>query len=151
MRALILTSLVLSLSTSLFAEEKKDKPLPKSGSLSTNISGITGNKAVPGPWGGVDTSGEDASPISGSVSKLSKERWVVKLFNNSENTFSVDVAVTQLDRNGSSVKKDNYSYTLMPKQSVERSVTASPQTEQANLELVKWKKIGGDKEEKKKE
>ena len=142
---LIILSLSFFFSSALSAEEKKEKPtpeLPKSGSLSSTVSGVYDSRVVPGPWGGVDPSGESSSPISGSVSRVSANKWVMKVFNNSDDTYSVNLAVHQFNLTGSKIKSDSFSYNLKPGESAQRDITSLAQTEQCSLDLVSWRKIG---------
>lgn len=121
---------------------KKEQELPKSGSLSSTISGVHGSRNVPGPWGGSSARTEDkAAPISGSVSKVSAREWRARIFNNSEDTYSVNLAVHQFDRNDKKIKSDSFSYTLKPGQSVDRPISALATTEQCSLDLLSWKKL----------
>ena len=54
-------------------EEKKE--LPKRGLLGSSASGGTGSHGVDMPVGGVDPTGETSSPLTGSVSRISKTEW----------------------------------------------------------------------------
>lgn len=121
--------------------EKKPE-LPKSGSLSTSGDFGYRRSAVGGEWGGTDQQGKDVAPISGSVSKLSDNEWVMKAFNNSKDTYSVSLEVAQYGVNGQRLKGDFFSYTLRPSQNVERKISASPSTKSCDLKLQSWKKIG---------
>lgn len=122
------------------AAPKKQKDLPRSGSLSSSISGIHDSRAIPGPWGGVDVKGETASPITGSVSKISANKWQMRVFNNSEDSYSVSLAVHQYNRVGTKIKSDSFSYSLRPGASAERTLSSLAETEQCTLDLVNWKK-----------
>ena len=133
-------SAFLCLATALFAEEQE---LPKSGMLSETITGTHDSLSVPGPWGGLNREGGAAAPVSGSVSRASAGQWIMRLFNNSGESYNVDVAVVQYDRMGKSVKRDSFSYSLRPNQSVDRSVSSTLNSENAALELIRWKKVGG--------
>jgi len=128
----------------LFAEEDE---LPGSGTLS--VSGVGGfeGKTVDGVWGGLDGKGDQKAPISGSVSRAGRDKWVMRLFNNSEDKYSVNVEVVQQDEAGKSIKKDRYSYTLSAGESKERSINARANTEQCQLNLTSWKNLSPPKEE----
>jgi hypothetical protein len=123
--------------------KSEEKVLPRSGSLSQTISGVHGSRAVSEPWGGTDTQGKDQPPISGSVSRISPTRWVMRIFNNSSDAYSVDLSVVQLNRQGNKIKSDSFSYSLKPGQTAERDIAASSLTEQCSLDLRSWKKLGG--------
>ncbi|MCO6431688.1 MAG: hypothetical protein J5J00_12585 [Deltaproteobacteria bacterium] len=127
-------------------EKKKEDSLPRSGSLSSTITGSYGSQQVPEPWGGTDVAGQGTAPISGSVSKGPSGQWIMRIFNNSDETYSVDVSVTQYNRSGASLKKDFFSATLRPAQSSDRTISNAPNSENASLELVSWKKLTSKKE-----
>jgi hypothetical protein len=128
--------------------QEKEEELPKSGSLSTSISTRNRNStSVAEPWGGVNIQGKDASPISGSVSKTQKG-YVARMFNNSEDTYSVSVRVVQLGKNDNTLKTDSFSMTLKPGQSMERPVSAAPGVFSADLKLENWRKLTDNKKKK---
>lgn len=124
------------------AQVRKDKDLPKSGSLSsTRMTGQVSN-AVPEPFGVVDPSGKEISPITGSVSRINNDTWEMKVLNNSKSeTYSVDVEVIQRDDGGRVVKKDAYTYNLQPESSNGRRVMSGLNVRQAELNLVKYKNV----------
>ena len=126
-----------------FAEDKPSenkKDLPKRGALSNTVSGVSKDVKVPDAWGGNDPAGKDVAPITGSVSKITPSKWVARIFNNSEDTYSVNLAVHQYNRSNSKIKTDSFSYTLKPKEKAERELSATAATEQASLELLSWSK-----------
>lgn len=128
--------------------EKKEE-LPKSGVLSRSGTAGGGRKSttVAMPWGGVDQASQSTAPIAGSVSKISAREWKAFIVNNSEDTYEVDVRVVQLDKRGTQVKTDSFSYTLKPKQAVERMVAATFSTMDAQLMLERWKLLSAKKKE----
>lgn len=131
---------MLSASLAYAAPDAPKKELPRSGTLSgTSVSG-TGGKSVDAPWGSEDVINGGA-PISGSVSKVSERQWNMRIFNNSEDTYSVDLEVAQLNERNTKVKSDHYSYTLRPKQTAERSISAYSNTKQCTLNLLSWKNL----------
>ena len=81
------------------------------------------------------------APVSGSVSKISDREWRMRLFNNTDDDYSVDVKVQQNNASGNTLKYDNFSYRLKAKQSVERSVSSTPATADAQLVLLNWKNL----------
>lgn len=121
--------------------EKQDpyKDLPKRGSLAGSIDSGYGNTTVEGPWGGVDTEGENSSPIQGSVTKLDERTWLLKLFNNAEDKFRVNVEVVQYNLQNKRVKSNNFSFSIAGGESVERRITASPVTAHCVVNLRDWK------------
>lgn len=123
--------------TSVFAApaEKKEKELPKSGTLSTSATSGSVNSKVPDVWGSDNDSKESAAPISGSVSKSDASNWEMKVFNDSDDTYSVNLSVIQKNERGAQVKTDAYSYTLKPKQSERRKITAGVGATSASLDL----------------
>ena len=132
----------LSCASLALAADKAEKKLPKSGTLSTNSSSTgAGNHKVDMPWG-VDEQASNA-PIEGSVSRASGGDWMMRIFNTSKDTYSVDLAVSQTDARGSNVKTDHFSYSLRGGQSAERRVPAGLNSANAELKLNGWKKSGG--------
>jgi hypothetical protein len=100
------------------------------------------SNAVPEPFGVVDPSGREISPITGSVSRVDSDTWMMKVFNNSgTETYAVDVEVLQRDERGSVVKRDAYSYTLQPKASTSREVSSALNVRAADLNLAKYKNV----------
>ena len=142
LKHIALSAFVLAWSTCVFAEVRKDKDLPKSGSLSsTRMTGQVSN-AVPEPFGVVDPSGREVSPITGSVSRVDNDTWIMKVFNNSSTeTYTVDVEVLQRDERGSVVKRDAYSYTLQPKATTSREVSSALHVRAADLNLTKYRNV----------
>jgi hypothetical protein len=131
-----------------FAEGDEEEELPQKGTLSANVTGGTaGGVAVDGVWGGDDMWGEEPSPITGSVSKLSKREWVMKLINNSEDKYSVSVTVEQFNDKRKKVRGNNYSYTLDGGEKRDRVVKVLPQTETCSLKLKRWRNLTPKKKE----
>jgi hypothetical protein len=112
--------------------------------LSGSYSGGPGKTAVDGNWGSGNEI-ESTTPISGSVSKVSGNNWMMKIFNNSKDSYSVDVSIVQLASDGSKNKEDHYSYNLGPSKSEQRSISALSHTVNCALRLNNWKKIGSAK------
>lgn len=129
-------------------EEDPDKGLPKSGVLSTSIStGYQTNKKVAIPWNKEGAGADAQAPISGSVSRINTKQWQAKVFNNTDDAFSADVAVVQLNANGNTVKRDSFSMRLKPKESLERTVSAVAGSSDGRLELISWKRLTSKKKE----
>lgn len=143
--ALLAVFMVFVVSSPVMAQPSsgitEEKDLPKRGSLSKSITDVHDSRAVDGPWGGLDAQGGAAAPISGSVSRINQTLWRMKVFNNSDDTYSIDVAVNQFNKQGTKTKSDSFSYTLKPRQSAERDINAPAHTDQASLDLVSWKKL----------
>jgi hypothetical protein len=100
------------------------------------------SNAVPEPFGVVDPSGREVSPITGSVSRVDNDTWMMKVVNNSSTeTYAVDVEVLQSDERGSVVKRDAYSYTLQPKATTSREVSSALHVRAADLNLTKYRNV----------
>lgn len=128
------------------AEPKEEKKLPKSGVLSSSIRSGYQSRNIGDQWGGTDITGDaGAAPITGSVSRVSPQEWVAKIFNNTDDTYSASLRVVQLGKRGSQTKQDSFSYTLKPHSSASRRLASSSLTEEARLELQGWKKLGAKK------
>lgn len=122
---------------------KKETPLPKSGVISSSIDSGAGKRVVEMPWGQKDVTESDAPPVSGSVSRLNPREWIIKVFNNSEKTYSVSLRLTQFNARGGQTRGDSFSYTLRPKQSAERTVPSASGSVDAQLKLENWKSSEG--------
>lgn len=120
--------------------------LPKSGELSAALSGGYGTRKLAEPWGGVDERGEDASPITGSISKKNAREWTMRVFNNSDDPYSVQLQVNMYGRSGGKTKTDTFSYSLKPKGAAERALIAPTGTEEAQLSLLSWKNLAPKKD-----
>lgn len=145
-------TLVLFLSgasiSGVVAEVKKDKELPSRGVLSSTTQGGFAVNNVAEPFGGEDPSGRSVSPITGSVVKGPGDRWILKVFNNSEtDTYSVDVEVIQLNGNRALVRRDAFTYLLKPGTSKEGSVSSGVGTKTAQLTLSSYHNLTARKVE----
>lgn len=143
-RALLLLVAVFMAGTALAGtgNEAQKKELPRQGSLS--FSGGMSDGKIAMPWGSDE---EGSSPITGSVSKIGQDTWVMKVFNNSEDTYSVNLKVVQLNSQNRQVKSDSFSYTLKARQKVERNVSAAPGSVRGELKLESWKNLTPKKKE----
>lgn len=126
-------------------EVEEDEKLPRSGLLSSASVGGYASKTVGEVWGGVDDSGEHLAPVSGSVSRLSPREWVVRLTNNSEDTYAVSVELSMFNERGSRIKGDSFSYTLKPGQQTSRPVNGTPEVSEAQLYLRSWRNLSAEK------
>lgn len=126
--------------------KKKKRELPATGVLSQTRSSGTAGNSVPAPWGS-DALDKSAPPITGSVSRLGKDEWAVRIFNNSEDTYSVSVEVVQMGRGSKRLKSDNYSYTLKGKAKAEREFKANQGVTDCVLKLTRWKNLTAKKKE----
>lgn len=141
----LIAGLLFVIGVSEAQEGMKGVDLPKSGVLSDTFASGRSGVTAPGTWGDSNVLSSDPAPISGSVSKLSNNKWQMRLFNNSEDPYSVSVEVRQIDTNRVVQRRDTFSYTLKPKQSVEREVTAYSPGVDCALELLKWKNLSPPK------
>lgn len=117
--------------------------LPKSGVLSRSLIDVSDSRSVGMPVGGVDAQGGEAAPISGSVSRLSAREWKMRVFNNTDETYSVSLEVEQRSASGTRIKGDSYSYTLKGKESKEQQIAAYANTVDCILTLKSWRRVGG--------
>lgn len=122
-------------------ESDKKKELPKSGNLSTSINSGSVSSSVPDPFGGIEIGEGEGSPISGSISRLDEDTWQMRVFNNSQDTYSVNLGVKQRDEDGRTLKSDSFSYTLKPGSSAERPIQAASGSREADLDLRSYSKI----------
>ncbi len=115
-------------------------PLPQSGVLSRSSTFGYNTKIVEGAWGS-ESDASSKPPITGSISKVSDREWVAKLFNNSEDTYTVSVEVKQMNAAGKRERSDSFSARLGPNENTERTLGATARTVDAELELRNWKNI----------
>ncbi len=154
LRSLCLTGfLIIPMHTALCVapEVESDKDLPRSGSLATSSVSGAASAAIPDPFGALDPSGHQISPITGSVSRVSADKWVVRVFNNSKDSYAVTVDVIQRAGRpgnggygalgGNEVRRDSFSFTLKPESSSERVVPAGVGSKEAELNLRSWKNL----------
>ncbi len=130
----------------LAAEEKKKKKkeLPSSGTLSQTRTAGTSGSFVPAPWGD-DVLSDEAPPIGGSVSRVGARDWVMKVVNNTKDTYTVSLELVQLGRGSKPLKSDYYSYTLKPEAKVERKFSTNQNVADCALKLTKWKNVSKKK------
>jgi hypothetical protein len=132
-------------------EVESDKALPKSGNLATSSVSGAASAAIPDPFGEVDPSGRQISPITGSVSRSNADQWIVKIFNNSKQEYAVTVDVVQRAGRsgdgaygalgGSEVRRDSFSLTLKSGSFSERRVPAGVGAKEVELNLRSWKNL----------
>lgn len=126
-------------------QQAKKDALAGKGVISGSMSGGAAGMAMEGPWGGTDIEGSKASPISGSVGRGAERDWVARVVNNSEDTYRANMAVKQYDERGRVIKTDNFSVSLGPKTSTERTFRAHPTALNSDLELKSWKRFPKEK------
>ncbi|RMG40378.1 MAG: hypothetical protein D6719_11095 [Candidatus Dadabacteria bacterium] len=134
---LVLTSPALALD-----EQEEEEKLPPSGTLASTVGGGYGDARVDIPWG---SDAKGGAPISGSVSRAADGKWLMKVFNNSEDIYDVNLEVVQYDSRGRKIKSDHFTYRLKPGGSEERIVSGRSNTKNAALRLNGWKKISTKK------
>ena len=131
--------------TAAFAEPPAPTPtpLPKTGSLASSVTaGSSGGAA--GAWGS-DVLEKSPAPIGGSVSKKGNS-WVARVFNNSQDSYSANFKVIQVNDRGTTTRNDYFSVSLQPGKSSERTFSAANGAVSASLELNGWTKVGGSAE-----
>lgn len=134
-----LTTLVIStllFSGVTFAEGKDN--FPGSGNLAGSYAGTSKHPSYGGPWTSKKDKANsyDESPIAGSVSKVSNEKWVAKIFNNSKSTYSVRYEVVQYDSNHSRLKSESFTNTLSTGQSRSIDISALARTASCEINLL---------------
>ena len=118
----------------------EDKEVPKTGTLSSSVSGGHGTAEVDLPWQ-ENVFSDERPPLTGSVSRIGAQQWIAKLFNNSEDRYSVSAEVAQYNAKGVKIKSDSYSVVLKPKEVNEREIRGELYTDRANLNLRSWKNL----------
>lgn len=142
----IALALAVGVASKAWAQTVSDKKLPKTGSLSsTFVTGSSVNVA-PEPFGSDNPMGDEQSPITGSVSRVKPGEWQLKVFNNSkDDTYAVDVEVSQFNESFTSVKRDYFSYTIPPQGSKVQSISEGLGVKGAQLNLSKWRNLTSKK------
>jgi hypothetical protein len=141
---LLIVAVLCTLSSRAFAAPK-EKELPKSGNLSTSVMSGAATTEVPDPFGGIDISDEESAPITGSVSRIDQDTWRMRVYNNSQDVYSVNLGVQQRDDSGRVLKTDNFSYTLKPGTSAEQSIQSASGAYEAGLDLRSYRKLSKPK------
>jgi hypothetical protein len=143
-----LVALVFSFSGQYaFAEAGKaseivsDKVLPKTGSLAASSMLGTGPASFADPFGGEDSSGRETSPITGSVSRVPADKWEIKIFNNSKDSYSVSVDLSQRDLHNTEIRRDSYSYSLKPESVKSEKIAMGVGAQTAELTLRHWSNL----------
>jgi hypothetical protein len=143
--AVVLVVLALAFSTHCAVAESgkkselvSDKDLPKTGSLAASSMLGTGPASFADPFGGEDPSGREKSPITGSVSRVTADKWEIKIFNNSKDSYSVSVDLIQRDLRSTEIRRDSYSYTLKPESSKSERIAVGVGAQTAELTLRHW-------------
>ena len=141
----IIAVVFISLGSLAHADEAKPKKLPKSGLLaSTSISGA-GNTIVTDTFGGEDLTGTDIAPITGSVSRLNEKTWSLKVFNNSDDTYSFSVDLIQKNDAGSVLSNSSYSFQLRARSSDSRQVQSVLNASGADLVLRTYRNLSAER------
>ena len=145
--ALIVCSTVATAAFVSSAEAQIQDPskLPSSGNLSTSLKSGAASAEVPEPFGGDDISGDQLAPITGSVSRATRDSWSMKVFNNTQDEYSVDLDVFQLNMAGQTVKTDSYSYRLKPGSSEQEMISAGIGARDAELNLRHYRNLSQEK------
>jgi hypothetical protein len=112
-----------------------EKHRQKTGLLAVSSISGAGSSVVGEILGEEDIFSGAKPPISGSVSKISGERWMFVVENNSPDQYKIDVELIQRDVSGSTVKFSSYSYSLHPKSRAQETVSAGLNASRAELFL----------------
>jgi hypothetical protein len=124
------------------AKKEEKKELPKSGSLSRALSAGSSSQSLPEPWGFEGAESKEKAPITGSVYRAARDKWTMKVFNNSkEDTYATTVEVVQYGPGAKKLKGDSFSFTLRPGQSEQTTLNSVLGSTDASLELRSWKNL----------
>lgn len=145
MRSLILIvfislSFISGLAVAQDSGEKKEG-LPSSGRLAGSSVGGYGHTGFEGAWGGENLTGENASPVSASVNRQDKQNWLVRVFNNSEDEYKLNLLIEQKDDTSRRLKSNPLSVSLKAGEAFERSIRAHVLAAHATVNLTRWSKI----------
>ncbi len=141
MKARLLLVVAVFWTSSQLAADEKSVSLPKSGLLAVSSQSGAGNTVTSDAFGGEDFSGAYVAPITGSVSRVGDSGWVCKVFNNSQDEYSINVDLKQLDLDGRQVKFGSYSFRLKPGASDQITSEAGLNSRRAELWLRSYKNL----------
>jgi len=139
----MLSVVVLSLLAAQgIAEVRKDKELPKSGTLSATVQSGQAVNVASEPFGFDDNNAGAVSPLTGSVSRQGVGYWRARVFNNSQkDTYSVHVELLQRNERNVVVRRDAFTYTIGPKKEKSEVVPEGVGVRGAELNLVSYKNL----------
>lgn len=120
--------------------EKEEAKLPPSGLLAGSMMGGYGKTGMPAVWGTDGMADGAEAPVNGSVSRVDRTTWELKLFNNSEDIFRINVQVEQYDAANKVVKSDPMFFAIKGKDQARRLIPSHPNAAQAALILRSWKR-----------
>ncbi len=143
----ILVAAVFALPFLVSAEDHAERKLPGSGMLSRTQQGGN-NVSIDGVWGRDPSSSDpkNAPPITGSVSREEQgKKWRLSVANSTKDTYRAELELIQLDASSKKLKSDYFSFTLKGGASSARDVDAQSRSRNAEVRLVSWKKVGGEK------
>jgi hypothetical protein len=115
-------------------------PLPQRGALASTTDRGYGTQASPSQWGGFELEGKHNSPITAAVSRGKAGTWELSVFNNSEDRYTVTVALEQMGKSGGRLKSDSFTMALKGGEKQRRSVPAQATATGATVNLVRWSK-----------
>ncbi len=151
-RFTVLGAVVALAAGPLWAEVRKDKDLPKSGTLSSTSQSGQAVTVVSEPFGFDDNNAGAVSPITGSVSREGRSGWRTKVFNNSTtDSYSVRVEVLQRNDRRTVVRRDAYTYTIPPKSVKTELVPEGVGVRGAELNLSEYKNLTAQRSKKRDE
>jgi hypothetical protein len=114
--------------------------LPQRGALASTTDRGYGTQASPSQWGGFELEGKHNSPITAAVSRGKAGTWELSVFNNSEDRYTVTVALEQVGKSGGRLKSDSFTMALKGGEKQRRSVPAQATATGATVNLVRWSK-----------
>ena len=143
-RYLVVLLLPLLLSSSAFAQDAGEKKEEKK--KETRLGNIAGsgstNLTTSSNFVGEDSYGSDQNPITGSAS-IKQGVCVARIYNNSDERYSVSVKVRGLNKNGKQTDYRTFSVTLGPKGNKEEKAKFGGSTTSCQLDLEGARGLGG--------
>ncbi len=124
------------------AEVRKDKELPKSGTLSATVQSGQAVNVAAEPFGFDDNNAGAVAPLTGSVSRQGVGYWRARVFNNSQtDTYSAHVELLQRNERKVVVRRDAFTYTIGPKSEKSEVVSEGVGVRGAELNLLSYKNL----------
>jgi len=116
-------------------------PPPQRGILASTSDRGYGTQSNPAQWGGMELEGKNTPAVTASVARGARSNWDLKVFNNSEDIYTVTIALEQLDKAGARLNVDSFTFSLKAGQKQSRSVPATLRSTGAVANRVSWKKV----------
>lgn len=131
---------VLLLLPILSFAESEEAVMPKTGTLAATTNVPVGQATQDGPAGGNSLDEATVNPLTASVSRVADGEYEYKVFNNSEDQYTVSLDLIAKDADGRTVRRGASSASLSAGKSVTRTMRVPSNTANVSIEMRNWKK-----------